>query len=47
MPPQGVVVAYDRRFASEHFAMAAAEVLLGHDIPVVFAERAVPTQMSS
>jgi phosphomannomutase len=43
----GVVVAYDRRFASEYFAMAAAEVLLAHDIPVVFAERAVPTQMSS
>ena len=44
---KGVVVAYDRRFASEHFATAAAEVLLGHDIPVAFAARAVPTQMSS
>ena len=44
---RGVVIAYDRRFASEHFAMAAAEVLLAHDIPVVFASRAVPTQMSS
>ena len=44
---KGVVVAYDRRFASEHFAMAAAEVLLARDIPVVFAVRAVPTQMSS
>jgi phosphomannomutase len=44
---KGVVVAYDRRFASEHFAMAASEVLLAHDIPVAFAERAVPTQMSS
>jgi len=44
---KGVVVAYDRRFASEHFAMAAAEVLLGRDIPVVFGIRAVPTQMSS
>ena len=44
---KGVVVAYDRRFASEHFAMAAAEVLLAHDIPVVFASGAVPTQMSS
>jgi phosphomannomutase len=44
---KGVVVAYDRRFASEHFAMAAAEVLLAHDIPVAFAVRAVPTQMSS
>jgi phosphomannomutase len=44
---KGVVVAYDRRFASEHFAQAAAEVLLAHDIPVAFASRAVPTQMSS
>jgi len=44
---KGVVVAYDRRFASEHFATAAAEVLLAHDIPVVFAVHAVPTQMSS
>ncbi len=44
---QGVVIAYDRRFASEHFAAAAAEVLLAHDIPVAFAVHAVPTQMSS
>lgn len=44
---RGVVVAYDRRFASEHFAQAAAEVLLAHDIPIFFAERAVPTQMST
>ena len=44
---RGVVVAYDRRFASEHFAAAAAEVLLAHDIPVAMAATAVPTQMSS
>jgi phosphomannomutase len=44
---KGVVIAYDRRFASEHFAMAASEVVLAHDIPVAFATRAVPTQMSS
>jgi phosphomannomutase len=43
----GVVIAYDRRFVSEHFAAAAAETVLAHDIPVAFAERAVPTQMSS
>ena len=42
---KGVVIAYDRRFASEHFAAAAAEVLLAHDIPVSFAAHAVPTQM--
>jgi phosphomannomutase len=44
---KGVVIAYDRRFASEHFAAAAAEVLLAHGIGVALAQRAVPTQMSS
>jgi phosphomannomutase len=44
---RGVVIAYDRRFASEHFAAVAAEVILAHDIPVAFGDRAVPTQMSS
>jgi phosphomannomutase len=44
---KGVVVAYDRRFSSEFFARAAAEVLLGADIPVAFSRTAVPTQMSS
>ena len=44
---KGVVIAYDRRFASEHFAQAAAEVLLARDIPVALAVHAVPTQMSS
>jgi phosphomannomutase len=44
---KGVVIAYDRRFASEHFAAAVAEVLLAHDIPIAFATGAVPTQMSS
>jgi phosphomannomutase len=44
---RGVVVAFDRRFASEHFAAAAAEVLLAADIPVAIARHAVPTQMSS
>ncbi|MDQ3492946.1 MAG: phosphoglucomutase/phosphomannomutase family protein [Chloroflexota bacterium] len=44
---KGVVVGYDRRFASEYFAQAAAEVLLAFDIPVAFSESAVPTQMTS
>jgi phosphomannomutase len=43
----GVVVGYDRRFASEYFARAAAEVLLAHDIPVFFAREPLPTQMTS
>ena len=44
---RGIVFAYDRRFASEHFAAAAAEVVLGHGIPIVFPDHALPTQMSS
>jgi phosphomannomutase len=44
---KGVVIAYDRRFASEHFAAAAAEVLLAQGIPVAYGAHAVPTQMSS
>ncbi|CAN5287826.1 phosphoglucomutase/phosphomannomutase family protein [soil metagenome] len=44
---RGVVIGYDRRFASENFAQAAAEVLLAHDIPVVFGIDAVPTQIVS
>ncbi len=44
---KGVVIAYDRRFASEHFAAAAAEVVLAAGIPVFLAGHAVPTQMTS
>src|SRR5689334_10101077 len=44
---KGVVIAYDRRFASEFFAQAAAEVLLAYDIPVAMSQMAVPTQMTS
>jgi len=47
MREKGVVVGYDRRFASEHFAQAAAEVLLAHDIPVALPREAMPTQMAS
>lgn len=44
---KGVVLAYDRRFSSEFFAQAAAEVLLAYDIPVAMSRNAVPTQMTS
>ena len=44
---KGVVIAYDRRFSSEFFAEAAAEVVLAHGIPVAISTSAVPTQMSS
>jgi phosphomannomutase len=47
MTDQGVVIGYDRRFASEHFAQAATEVLLANDIPVFFGATAMPTQMVS
>jgi phosphomannomutase len=44
---RGVVVGYDRRFSSEYFAQAAAEVLLAQDIPVQFGAYALPTQLVS
>ena len=44
---KGVVVAYDRRFGSEDFAIAASEILLAHEIPVAYSRTAVPTQMAS
>ena len=44
---KGVIVGYDRRFSSEFFAQAAAEVLLAYDIPVALTTEAVPTQMTS
>ncbi len=43
----GVVVGGDRRFNSEHFAAAAAEVLAGNDIPVHFCGGGVPTPVIS
>ncbi|MER3460323.1 MAG: phosphomannomutase, partial [candidate division GAL15 bacterium] len=39
----GVVIGYDRRFASEHFAEACAEVLAGNGIRVYLCDRAAPT----
>jgi alpha-D-glucose phosphate-specific phosphoglucomutase len=38
-----VVVGHDRRFASEHFAAAAAEVLAGNGLAVLLTEGATPT----
>ncbi|MDT7779333.1 MAG: hypothetical protein QOC99_1845 [Acidobacteriota bacterium] len=42
-----VVVGYDRRFLSEHFAERVAEVLAGNDIPVCLFETDVPTPLVS
>ena len=44
---RGVVVAHDRRFASEHFAAACVEVLAAHDILSYMPPEAVPTQVGS
>jgi phosphomannomutase len=44
---RGVVVGYDRRFASEHFAAAAAEVVAAHGVNVHLSSAAAPTQSFS
>jgi alpha-D-glucose phosphate-specific phosphoglucomutase len=44
---RGVVVGGDRRFHSEHFAAAAAEVLAANGIPVHFCGGGVPTPVIS
>ncbi|MBW3612579.1 MAG: phosphoglucomutase/phosphomannomutase family protein [Chloroflexi bacterium] len=44
---RGVVVCWDRRFASEHFARACVEVLAAHDIRSYLPPEAVPTQVGS
>ncbi len=44
---RGVVVCWDRRFASEHFARACVEVLAAHDIRSFVPGEAVPTQVGS
>jgi phosphomannomutase len=40
---RGVVVGYDTRFAAEDFALAAAEVLCAHQIPVFLTPHPTPT----
>lgn len=44
---RGVVIGGDRRFHSEHFAEAAAEVLAANDIPAHFCGGGVPTPVIS
>ncbi len=44
---RGVVIGFDRRFRSEHFAAAAAEVVAAHGIHVYLASAAAPTQSFS
>jgi phosphomannomutase len=45
--PKKVVVGYDRRFLSEHFAARAAEVLAGNRIEVSLFDSDVPTPLVS
>ena len=44
---RGVVIGFDRRFGSEFFAAAAAEVVAAHDVNVHLATAAAPTQSFS
>ncbi len=44
---RGVVVGYDRRFSSEHFAEAVGEVLVANGIPVWLTQTATPTPVIS
>ncbi|MFQ5859126.1 MAG: phosphoglucomutase/phosphomannomutase family protein, partial [Anaerolineae bacterium] len=47
MARRGVVIGYDRRFGSEHFAAASAEVLAGNGIHVFLTHDATPTPVIS
>ena len=47
LAPLGLVIGYDTRFASEHFAAAAAEVVAGNDIKVFLSPKATPTPVVS
>ncbi|HEX9017796.1 MAG TPA: sugar phosphate nucleotidyltransferase, partial [Anaerolineaceae bacterium] len=42
---RGVVIGYDRRFLSDHAAVAAAEVFAGNNIPVTLLSEDVPTPL--
>ena len=44
---RGLVVAYDTRFGSEHFAEAVAEVAAGNGIQVAFCAASCPTPVAS
>lgn len=47
LAPRGLVIGYDTRFASEHFAAAAGEVLAGNGIKVHLCPKATPTPVIS
>ncbi|MGC7846382.1 phosphoglucomutase/phosphomannomutase family protein [Desulforudis sp. 1088] len=45
--PRGIVVGYDNRFLSEHFAAAAAGVFLARGMPVMLGVRSMPTPVTA
>lgn len=47
MSDRGVVIGFDNRFLSEHFAQAVAEVLCGNGIQVFMTGRATPTPVTA
>ncbi|HWI55193.1 MAG TPA: phosphoglucomutase/phosphomannomutase family protein [Desulfobacteria bacterium] len=47
MGDRGIVIGYDNRFLSEHFAEAVAEVLCGNNIKVFMTGRATPTPVTA
>ncbi|MDI6688974.1 MAG: phosphoglucomutase/phosphomannomutase family protein [Actinomycetota bacterium] len=46
-PERGLVIGHDTRFFAEEFASACASVLLGNEIPVYLARRAMPTPITA
>ncbi|KNZ70075.1 phosphoglucomutase/phosphomannomutase alpha/beta/alpha domain I [Thermincola ferriacetica] len=44
---RGVVIGYDNRFLSEHFAQAVAEVFCGHEIKIFMNNRSMPTPVTA
>ncbi len=44
---RGIVIGYDNRFLSEHFARAVAEVLCGNGVKVFMTARATPTPVTA
>ncbi|MGD8552567.1 MAG: phosphoglucomutase/phosphomannomutase family protein [Anaerolineales bacterium] len=42
-PDQSIVIGHDKRFGSEHFAQAAAEVMAAHNFKVLLLQQATPT----
>lgn len=47
MSDRGIVIGFDNRFLSDHFAKAVAEVLCGNGIKVFMTQRATPTPVTA